>query len=59
MAMISGFVHVPIRSIQPSRRQRDKADRALKRGVFRSVRDLEQAIEEYIEATNADPKPFC
>jgi transposase len=32
--------------------------RALKRGVFRSVADLEQAIRAYIEATNADPKPF-
>jgi transposase len=33
-------------------------ERALKRGVFRSVPDLEQAIKAYIEATNADPKPF-
>ena len=33
-------------------------ERALKRGVFRSVADLEQAIKAYIEATNADPKPF-
>ncbi|NJO37631.1 MAG: IS630 family transposase, partial [Rhizobiales bacterium] len=33
-------------------------ERALKRGVFRSVRELEQAIEHDIEATNADPKPF-
>jgi len=28
--------------------------RALGRGVFRSVADLEKAIEVYIEATNAD-----
>jgi len=33
-------------------------DRALRRGVFRSVAELEKAIEDYIAATNADPKPF-
>jgi transposase len=33
-------------------------ERAIKRGVFRSVSELEQAIEGYIEATNAAPKPF-
>ena len=33
-------------------------DRALRRGVFRSVADLEIAITTYIDATNADPKPF-
>ena len=33
-------------------------ERALKRGVFRSVRDLEQAMKAYIDATNAEPKPF-
>ena len=33
-------------------------ERAIKRGVFRSVRELETAIETYIEATNANPKPF-
>ena len=33
-------------------------ERALKRGVFRSVDDLEKAIRAYIEATNANPKPF-
>ncbi len=27
-------------------------------GVFRSVRELEQAIDDYTEAANADPKPF-
>lgn len=31
---------------------------ALKRGVFRSVADLKKAIQAYIDATNADPKPF-
>ena len=33
-------------------------ERALKRGVFRSVAELEKAITAYIEATNANPKPF-
>lgn len=33
-------------------------ERALKRGVFRSVAELEKAIKAYIKATNADPKPF-
>src|SRR5262245_40570664 len=33
-------------------------DRALRRGVFRSVAELEAAIKAYIDATNADPKPF-
>jgi hypothetical protein len=33
-------------------------ERALKRGVFRSVADLEKAIKAYIDATNTDPKPF-
>jgi transposase len=30
----------------------------LKRGVFRSVHDLETAIARYITATNRNPKPF-
>jgi hypothetical protein len=30
----------------------------LKRGVFRSIADLEKAIRAYIAATNTDPKPF-
>lgn len=33
-------------------------ERALTRGVFSSVHELEAAIKIYIEATNADPKPF-
>jgi transposase len=33
-------------------------ERALKRGAFSSVADLEKAIKAYIEGTNADPKPF-
>lgn len=37
---------------------RDLSDKAIRRGVFQSVKDLENAIEDYIEAHNADPKPF-
>ncbi len=33
-------------------------ERALKRGIFSSVRELETAIKTYIETTNAQPKPF-
>ena len=33
-------------------------NRAIRRGVFRSVVDLERATSAYIDATNADPKPF-
>ena len=32
--------------------------RRLKRGVFRSVYDLQCAINRYIEEANNDPKPF-
>ena len=31
---------------------------SLKRGVFRSVDDLESATARYIAATNSNPKPF-
>ena len=33
-------------------------NKRLRRGVFRSVKDLESAIREYIEVHNEDPKPF-
>jgi transposase len=33
-------------------------DQRIRRGAFRSVRDLEQAIEDYIATHNASPKPF-
>ncbi|SHF65810.1 Homeodomain-like domain-containing protein [Acidocella aminolytica 101 = DSM 11237] len=33
-------------------------DRAIRRGVFRSVAELERAITAYIDTNNADPKPF-
>src|SRR5262249_36876741 len=33
-------------------------ERAPSRGVFHSVAQLEAAIKVYIDATNADPKPF-
>jgi transposase len=32
--------------------------RRLKRGVFRSVRDLKAAIDRFIAETNSDPRPF-
>ena len=31
---------------------------AIRRGAFRSVAELEAAIEVYLEHHNADPKPF-
>jgi transposase len=37
---------------------RDLTDKAIRRGVFRSVPDLIAAIEEYLRAHNEDPKPF-
>jgi transposase len=33
-------------------------ERAIRRGVFSSVRELEAEIIAYIETTNADPRPF-
>ncbi len=33
-------------------------NRRLKRGVFRSVDDLKEAINSFIAPTNAEPKPF-
>ena len=33
-------------------------NKRIRRGVFRSVRELETAIREYIEVHNEDPKPF-
>jgi transposase len=33
-------------------------DRAIRRGVFRSVAELEAAITAYIDANNRNPKPF-
>src|SRR5689334_4834160 len=33
-------------------------NKRIRRGVFRSVRELESAIREYIEIHNEDPKPF-
>jgi transposase len=33
-------------------------NRRLKRGVFRSVSDLQAAINRFLEETNSDPKPF-
>ncbi len=33
-------------------------ERALRRGVHRSVAELERDIRAFIDATNAEPKPF-
>jgi len=37
---------------------RDLSERQLKRGVFRSVSELEQAVMDYIEKHNQAPAPF-
>jgi len=37
---------------------RNLTDKAIRRGVFRSVPDLVAAIDAYLKAHNADPKPF-
>src|SRR5439155_24771244 len=33
-------------------------EKQLRRGVFRSTRELETAIMDYLETSNASPKPF-
>jgi hypothetical protein len=33
-------------------------DKAIRRGIFQSVPDLIDAIETYLAAHNANPKPF-
>jgi transposase len=37
---------------------RELTDKRIRRGVFHSVPDLEAAIHGFLEAYNADPKPF-
>lgn len=37
----------------------DLTQRALRRGVHRSVNELEKAVLAYIEASNDDPRPFA
>lgn len=37
---------------------RDITDKRIRRGVFRSVKELEQAIMDYIAQHNDNPKPF-
>ena len=37
---------------------RDITDKRIRRGIFASVSDLKSAIDEYIAAHNANPKPF-
>ena len=34
------------------------SEKAVRRGAFRSVTELQQAIEEFMTAWNANPKPF-
>ena len=37
---------------------RDLSDKRIRRGVFRSVGELNAAIEDYLAVHNQDPKPF-
>ena len=37
---------------------RDITDKAIRRGVFKSVPDLIQAIDKYLNTNNKNPKPF-
>ena len=37
---------------------RELTDKQIRRGVFRSVSDLVEAIHEYLKAHNEEPKPF-
>lgn len=37
---------------------RDLTQRRLRRGTFRNVAELEEAIADYVKVHNADPKPF-
>ncbi len=37
---------------------RNLTDKAIRRGIFRSVPDLIAAIEDYLAASNDDPRPF-
>jgi transposase len=37
---------------------RELTQKAIRRGVFPSVKELVEAIQEYLEAYNEDPKPF-
>ena len=37
---------------------REITDKRIRRGVFKSVRELIQAIQDYIAHHNKDPKPF-
>jgi hypothetical protein len=34
------------------------AEEQIRRGVFRSVAELEEAINQYLEHRNANPKPY-
>jgi hypothetical protein len=45
---------IAISSAAPGNRQTQR----LKRGVFRSLGELKNAIHRFLDDTNADPKPF-
>ena len=47
-----------IRTFKLSKDPKFADKRRLKRGVFRSVIDLQAAINRFVEENNADPKPF-
>jgi hypothetical protein len=34
-------------------------EKQIRRGTHRSTRELEQAIRDYLQIHNADPKPFA
>ena len=36
----------------------DLTDKQIRRGTFRSTRELEQAIRHYLKVYNQEPKPF-
>jgi hypothetical protein len=40
------------------RRFRELTEKRVRRGSFNSIPDLIAAIDEYLAAANADPKPF-
>jgi len=48
----------PNQRTDPERWFRELTDKNLRRGIFPSVPDLIESIEEYLNAHNADPKPY-
>jgi hypothetical protein len=64
LAQSSPALHLPLRADRVLLAERGErlvaklAKRRLKRGVFRSVVDLQTAINRFVEETNQRPKPF-